>query len=109
MPPESIGELLGDLATNLAGLIHNEIELVKQQMSEKIAEVTRGIIIIAIGATFGLVALIALCAALVIALTSYMTLDLAALVTGGGLALFALILVFIGILYLKKKKLQTLG
>jgi len=108
MLPESIGDILGGLATNLAGLIHNEIELVKQQVREKIAEATGGIIMIAIGAAFGMVALMALCAALVIALTSYMTPGIAALVTGGGLAILAIIMAFIGITYLKKKKVQTL-
>jgi len=45
---------------------------------------------------------------LVIALTAYMTLGIAALVTGGGLAIIAIIMAFIGITYLKKKKVQTL-
>jgi uncharacterized membrane protein YqjE len=108
MLPESIGDMLGGLATNVAGLIHNEIELVKQQVREKITEATGDIIMIAIGAAFGLVGLMALCAALVIALTSYMTLGIAALVTGGGLALLAIITAFIGITNLKKKKVQTL-
>jgi hypothetical protein len=108
MPPESIGDMLGELATNSAGWVRNEIELVKQQMREKIAEATGGIIMIAIGAAFGMVALMAFCAALVIALTSYMTPGIAALVTGGGLAILAIIMAFIGITYLKKKKVQTL-
>jgi uncharacterized membrane protein YqjE len=109
MLPESIGDMLGGLATSLAGLIQNEIELAKQQVREKIAEATSGIIMIAIGAAFGMVALTALCAALVIALTSYMTPVNAALATGGGLALVAFIMAFIGITCLKKKKMQTLG
>lgn len=108
MLPESIGDMLGGLATNLADLVHNEIELIKQLVREKIAEATGGIIMIAIGAAFGLVGLIALSAALVIALTSYMTPGIAALVTGGGLAILAIIMAFIGITYLKKKKVQTL-
>ena len=108
MLPESIGDMLGGLATNLADLVHNEIELVKQMVREKIAEATGGVIMIAIGAAFGLVGLIALCAALVIALTSYMTLGIAALVTGGGLAILAIIMALIGITSLKKKKVQTL-
>ena len=106
MLPESIGDMLGGLVTNLAGLIHNEIELVKQQVREKIAEATGGIIMIAIGVGFGLVSLMALCTALVISLTSYMTPVIAALVTGGGLALLAIIMAFTGITYLKKKKMQ---
>jgi hypothetical protein len=75
---------------------------------EKIAEATGGIIMIALGAAFGLVGLMTLCAALVIALTSYMTPGIAALVTGGGLAILAIIMAFIGITNLKKKKVQTL-
>lgn len=108
IPPKSIGDMLGGLATNLAGLIHNEIELVKQQVREQIAEATGDIIMIAIGAAFGMVGLMALCAALVIALTPYMTPGIAALVTGGGLAILAIIMAFSGITNLKKKKVQTL-
>lgn len=84
---DSFGELLGQLANNLAAVVHDEIELVKQELREQTRAARCGVFILAIGAIFCLAAFLSLCAAVVIGLASYMAPVVAALVTGAGLAL----------------------
>jgi hypothetical protein len=106
-PRESFTELLRQLANNSGAVFHDEIELVIQRISEKVTAVRSGILTIATGAAISFAAFIFLCAALIIELTSYMTLVLATLVIGAALALIGVVFVFIGYKLLKKSILKT--
>jgi hypothetical protein len=99
---ESFTELLGQLATHSAAVVHDEIELVIQGVREKARAVRSGVLTVATGAAIGFSAFLSLCAALIIGLTSYMAPVIAALVTGGALALIGVVIVFIGFKQLKQ-------
>jgi len=98
---------LGQLAGSAAAVVHDEIELVIQGIREKTRAVRRGAVMIATGAVIGFAALMSLCAALIIGLTSYMAPVIAALVTGGTLALVSVVIALIGYTQLKKSVLKT--
>ena len=104
---ESFSELLGQLANNSATVVHDEIELVIQGIREKMRAVRSGILTVATGAVVSFAALLSLCAALIIGLTSYMAPVIAALVTGAALALIGVVIAFIGFKQLKKTILKT--
>jgi len=99
---DSFSELLGQLANNLATVVHDEIELVIQGIREKMTAGRRGVITVMIGAGICFAAFMCLCVVLIIGLTSYMTLIMASLVTGAALALVGSIIAFIGYRQLKK-------
>ncbi len=99
---ESFTELLGQLASNSAAVVHDEIELVIQKIREKVRTSRSGVMLLAIGAVIGFGAFMTLCAALIIGLTCYMAPVLAALVTGGALALIGVVIILIGYRQLKK-------
>ena len=99
---ESFTELLGQLASNSAAVVHDEIELVIQRIREKVRAVRGGVLTVAIGAAISFAAFMSLCAALIIGLTSYMAPAIAALVTGAALALIGVVIAFIGAKQLKK-------
>jgi hypothetical protein len=94
---QSITELLGHVASDIAILFHEEMALAKQEFSEKIQALRNGALMIAIGAVIGLAAFATFLAAFVIWLTSYLAPAIAAVVTGCGLALIGAIIGFIGI------------
>jgi len=104
---DSFTELLGQLAGNLAAVVHDEIQLVVQGIREKVRAVLRGVLTVATGAVITFVAFLSLCAALIIGLTSYMAPVIAALVTGAALALIGVVIAFIGYKQLKKSTLIT--
>jgi hypothetical protein len=99
---ESFSELLGHLAKSSAVMVHDEIELVIQRISEKVKAVRSGVLLIVTGAVISLAAFMCLCAALIIGLTSYMSPVIAALVTGVAFALVGVLIAFIGYRQLKK-------
>jgi uncharacterized membrane protein YqjE len=103
---ESFRELLSQLANGSAALVRDEIDLAKQEIAEKIASLRTGIVAVVIGAVIGLMALMALCAALIIALSKPMGPGLAALVTGVALAIIAGIVAMAGLKKLKSSKLK---
>ena len=104
---ESFTDLLGQLAANAAGIFHDEIELVIQGIHEKVRVVRSGVLPVATGAAISFAAFLSLCAALIIALTFFMTPVIAALVTGAALALIGIVIVFIGYKQLKKSIQKT--
>ena len=99
---ESFTELLGQLVSNSAAVVHDEIELVIQSVRERATAFRSGVLTVATGAAVGFAAFLSLCAALIIGLTSYMAPAVAALVTGGALAFIGVVIVFIGFKQLKK-------
>jgi hypothetical protein len=107
MQRESISELLGELANKSAALIRDELTLAKQEVREKVSAFQLGLIVIAIGAVIGLVALITLCAAVVIALATYVGAWQAALIIGAILALTAGVTASVGLQRLKRTSLKS--
>lgn len=93
---ESIGELIRQLAGQSANLVRDEVALAKREVNEKVASVGVDVAIMGAGAAVGLVAFMALVAALVIALSTMVGAWQAALGVGLGLLLVAAILVGIG-------------
>ncbi|BCS54821.1 phage holin family protein [Geobacter sp. SVR] len=106
MPNETLGELLGQLATKSATLMRDEIELAKQEARESLTAVAGGSLLIAIGAVVGFCAFLILCLAVVFALASRMPPGVAALVTGLALALAGGLLAVAGVARLKKTSLK---
>ena len=104
---ESFTELFEQIASNSAAVVHDEIELVKQVVREKMRAVRSGVLTVATGAAIGFAAFLSLCAALIIGLTSYMAPVMAALVTGAALAFIAVVIAFIGFKQLKQSNLKT--
>jgi uncharacterized membrane protein YqjE len=102
---KSFTELLGQLVKNSVAVVREEIELVIQRMCEKLEAVRGGVILLAIGAAISFVALMSLCAALIIGLTSYMAPAIAALVTGVLFTLIGIVIVIFGYKQLKKSNL----
>lgn len=103
----TISELLGELAKSSAALIRDEITLAKQEVREKLSAFQVGLIVIAIGAVIGLIALITLCAAVVIGLAAYVGAWQAALTVGTVLALTAGVTVSVGLQRLKQTSLKS--
>ena len=99
---ETFSELLGDLSRNSAALVRDEIQLVIQRIREKVKAALTGVLLIVAGGVIGFAAFICLCAALIIALTAYMSPAIAALVTGVVFALAGVIIALIGYGQLKK-------
>ena len=102
----TISELLGELAQSSAALIRDELTLAKQEVREKLSAFRVGLVVVAIGAVIGLVALITLCAAVVIALAAYVSAWQAALIVGTILALTAGVTASVGLRRLKQTSLK---
>jgi predicted phage tail protein len=103
----TISELLGELTKSSAALIRDELTLAKQEVREKLSAFQVGLIVIAIGAVIGLVALITLCGAVVIGLAAYVGAWQAALIVGAVLALTAGVTVSVGLQRLKQTSLKS--
>lgn len=104
---ESFTELLGQLASSSATMVHNEIELVIQGFREKARGIRFGGLTVVIGSLTIFAAFIFFCAAMFIKLTSYMTPFIAALTIGGILALSGIVIVVIGYRQLEKSISKT--
>jgi uncharacterized membrane protein YqjE len=85
LPRESFGELLGQLANNSAALVRDEIELARQEMSEKATALRSGLVVLAVGSLIALVAILTLTAAAVIGLAHYVGAGNSALIIGAAL------------------------
>jgi hypothetical protein len=96
LPRQSFSELLSQLANNSAALVRDEIELARQEVSEKIIVLRLGMIIVAAGSLISLVAILTLTAAAVLALSTYVGPGYAALIIGAVLALAGGITAFVG-------------
>ena len=102
MSRASVRELLGQLVNNTVALVRDEIALAIQSVSEKVGAVRRAAILLVLGAALGLAALLSLCAALIMALTAFMSPTQSALVVGVALGLCGAIISFVGYRSLKK-------
>jgi len=106
VPRESFGELLGQLANDSAALVRDELALAKQEMREKLTAFRSGLIVMAVGAVIGFVAVLALCAAAIIALAEYVGAWQSALIIGGVLAVVACTVALTGLSQLKRTSLK---
>jgi uncharacterized membrane protein YqjE len=106
IPRESFGELLSQLANNSAALVRDEIDLAKQEMSEKIARLRSAITLIAIGAVIGLLAVLPLLAAAIIGLGYVVGMAVSALIFGAVLAIVAAFIALKGIGQLRRTSLK---
>lgn len=103
---ESLGALLGELATQSASLVRDEVALARQEVREKMKIFQSAAVVITLGAVLGLVALLTLCAAVVLALTQYFEPWQAALIVGGLFAVIAAITTVIGFGKMKQTSLK---
>ena len=103
---ESFGELLGQLANNSAGLVRDEIQLAKQEMSEKVSTLRSGITITATGLVIGFIALLTLTAAAVVGLGTYVGAGYSSLIIGSALAFIGAAIAFTGIGRIKQTSLK---
>src|SRR5262245_18132799 len=103
---ESFGELLGQLANNSSALVRDEIQLAKQEMSEKFTRLRSAIIVVRTGAFIGVLATLALTAAAIIGLASYVGPGNASLIIGVALAIIAGIIVLTGVSRMKRTSLK---
>jgi hypothetical protein len=103
---ESLTDLIGDLASQSAGLVRDEVALAKQELSEKLVSLRSGVITLGFGASLAMSAFLVLCAAAVAGLAEYLKVWQAALIVGGLLALIAGILVSMGISRLTQTSLK---
>jgi predicted phage tail protein len=102
VPRESFTELLEQLASNFTSVVHDEIELVIQEVREQVYAVCGGVFTIVVGAFIIFAALLSLCAAMIIELSSFMAPAMAAFASGAALTFFGGIIAYIGYRKLKK-------
>jgi hypothetical protein len=103
---ESFGELLGQLANNSAALVRDEIELAKQEMTEKVGVLRSGVIVVVVGSIICLVAILTLTAAAVIGLANLVGAGYSALIIGGALGIIGGITAFVGLGEIKRTSLK---
>ncbi len=103
---KSLTDLIGQLAEHSADVVRDEISLAKREMRENLERMQTGVIRLAIGSVIAVIALMSLCAALVIGLSYYMSLFTAALITGIGLLVIGGVIAYSGIYFFKKLRLE---
>jgi hypothetical protein len=91
-----IGDLLGQLGTDLAALVRKESELIRTELSEKVSAAAKAVGDIAAGGLLLIAALLVLLQALVLALSKLMDPIWAALLVGIGVAAVGFLLVRTG-------------
>lgn len=101
-----LAQLIGDLIESVNRLIHQELELIRVETTEKAREALMGVIGILGGMMVALAALLVLVQALVVALANYMPPAIAALIVGVVLAVIAFLLVRAGRAALDAKNLS---
>lgn len=101
-----LAQLIGDLIESVNKLIHQELELIRVETTEKAREALMGVIGILGGMMVALAALLVLVQALVVALADYMPPAIAALIVGVVLAVIAFLLVRAGRAALDAKNLS---
>ncbi len=103
---ESFRDLLAELANGSAALVRDEIDLARQEVTEKIKSFRNAFIVIGAAAVTGLLALVALLGAAIGGLALVTGPALASLYIGVGLAIIAAMVLFAGIRVLKRTKLK---
>ena len=101
----SVVRLFSELMQETSSLVHNEVTLVRAEVSEKISQAQSGAVSLLIGAVLGIPALTVLLAAGVFGLARAMEPWQAALIVGGAAAIVALTFLIVGRNKLKAKHL----
>ncbi len=103
---ETLGNLFGDLAAQTGSLVRDEVALAKQELREKLRTFQSASLALAIGSVIGLIALLSLCAAVILALAEYVKPWQSALIVGLVLGLAAGVFVARGIIRFKRANLR---
>ncbi len=103
---ESLGELIGELASQSASLVRDEVALARRELQQKLKTVQLAASVIVIGAVTALIAALALCAAVIIALAEYVGPWQSALIVGLILGMAAGVIILIGISRFKRTNLR---
>ncbi|MCG3163667.1 MAG: hypothetical protein JMDDDDMK_05108 [Acidobacteria bacterium] len=103
---ESLGELIGELASQSASLVRDEVSLARQELQQKLKTVQSASLAVGIGAFLGLIAALAICAAIIIALAEYVGPWQSALIVGVILGIAAGVILLIGISRFKRTNLR---
>jgi uncharacterized membrane protein YqjE len=103
---ESFGELVGLVASQSAGLVRDEVALAKRELQEKLKTVRSAASIVIIGAITALIAAMALCAAVIIALAEHVGPWQSALIVGLILGMTAGVVILIGVSRFKRTNLR---
>ena len=103
---ESLGKLLGELASQSASLVRDEVALAQQEIRENLKTVQAAVMMLIAGGVLFLVSLLALCTASIVALSVYLSLWQSALLVGVLIAVIASVITAIGIGQFKQAKLR---
>jgi uncharacterized membrane protein YqjE len=106
MVHESFGELVGLVASQSAGLVRDEVALVQRELREKLKTVRSAASVVIIGAITALIAAMALCAAVIIALAEHVGPWQSALIVGLILGMTAGVVILIGVSRFKRTNLR---
>ena len=99
---KSLGELFGDLSTQISALVRQEVQLAKTEITGKIAGLAVGAAFLAVAAVMGLGAFLVILAAAVAALALVLPVWAAALVVAVVLLIIAGVAALLGIGKIKK-------
>lgn len=102
----SVGELIADLAGETGTLIRQEITLAQTELTNKAVSVGTDIGFLAVGGVFGLAALGAIVAAVIIGVGLFIPLWLSALIVGIVLSIIAAMIIFSALGKLKETSLK---
>jgi hypothetical protein len=103
---ESWGELIGELAGQLVGLMRDEVALARRELVQKLKTVQSAAAVVAIGAIIALIATLSICAAVIIALAEYVGPWQSALIVGLILGMAAGATILFGISRFKRTSLK---
>jgi uncharacterized integral membrane protein len=99
---ESFGELIGFVANESAHLVRDEVALARQELSEKLKTVQSAASVVVTGAIIALIAAMALCAAVIIALAELVGPWQSALIVGLILGMAAGVIILFGVSRFKR-------
>jgi F0F1-type ATP synthase assembly protein I len=103
---ESLGELIGELASQSASLVRDEVALARQELQQKLKTIQSAASVIVVGAIIALIAGLALCAAVIIALAEYVGSWQSALIVGLVLGMAAGVIILVGVSRFKRTNLK---
>lgn len=106
VPRESVVQLLGDLASQSANLVRDEVALALQELREKGKSLQLTMMVIAAGALIALLAVATLCAAIILALNEYLEPWASALLVGVVLSVIAGVMIILGVRRMKQHSLK---